>query len=358
MMFHASRVLILEPRVPSNKPATPEARARKPGPVNLRPAPATADPGLGARLESIRARVDEALNDWLPAENVAPEEIHRAMRFSLFGGGKRIRPAVALLTADALRGTPGDALGPADPALPAACALECVHTYSLVHDDLPAMDDDDLRRGRPTCHKVFGEATAILAGDALLTVAFEILARRAPPDLVAAFVRELAEGAGTQGMVGGQVLDMRAEAAAAKGRSRGKPPAPRRQDPAARNLLQTIHRWKTAALIRAAARMGAIAARANAMQIEAAGDYGLHLGLAFQVADDILDVEGSARDLGKTPGKDARKGKLTYPALYGLAASKTRAREFAAAATRALAAFPGGAPILAALADLVVTRKN
>ncbi len=337
---------------------------------------------LKALLESIRKRVDEALNDWLPAENVEPVEVHRAMRHSLFGGGKRIRPAIVLMTADAIRGGDGSggggpaaALGLVDPALPSACALECIHTYSLIHDDLPAMDDDDLRRGRPTCHKAFGEATAILAGDALLTIAFQILARRSPPDLVPGLVRELAEGAGTQGMVGGQVLDMRSEVQGpgAGVRVPTPPPAPkpratkakgkrkrtaRRWGAADAELLQIIHRWKTAALIRVSARMGAIAARADAEQIEAAGAYGLHLGLAFQVADDVLDVEGTAKALGKTPGKDAKAGKLTYPAVFGLKASKAKAREFAETAKQAVAAFPDGAPRLAELADLVVTRKS
>ena len=335
------------------------------------PAPAPRNPELAAQLESIRKRTDEALNDWLPAEDVEPVEVHKAMRYSLFGGGKRIRPAIVLLTADALRGACGDGLGLADPALPSACALECVHTYSLVHDDLPAMDDDDLRRGRPTCHKVFGEAMAILAGDALLTIAFQVLARRSPPDLVPALVRELAEGAGTQGMVGGQVLDMRSESRGPgtsvslpktthllKAADRRTPSAASAWGPGDAELLQVIHRWKTAALIRVAARMGAIAARADAEQIEAAGAYGLHLGLAFQVADDVLDVVGTAKDLGKTPGKDAKAGKLTYPAVFGLAASKTKAREFAETARKALAPFPGGAPALAALAELVVTRKS
>jgi geranylgeranyl diphosphate synthase type II len=224
------------------------------------------------------------------------------------------------------------------------------------------MDDDDLRRGRPTCHKVYGEATAILAGDALLTVAFEILARRSPPDLVGDLVRELAEGSGTVGMVGGQVLDMRSEATLAarkkKQALRGRRAAASPWGPADGGLLQNIHRWKTAALIRAAVRMGAISACASGVQLEAAGVYGLNLGLAFQVADDVLDVEGTAQSLGKTPGKDAKAGKLTYPAVYGLEAAKAKAREFADAAKAALAAFPGGAPMLAALADLVVTRKS
>jgi geranylgeranyl diphosphate synthase type II len=333
-----------------------------PVPTKKTPQPGTENPELGTRLESIRKLVDDTLNDWLPAENVEPVEVHRAMRHSLFGGGKRIRPALALLTADALSlptRNPEPETG--NPALPSACALECVHTYSLVHDDLPAMDDDDLRRGRPTCHVVFGEATAILAGDALLTVAFEILARRSPPDLVGDLVCELAEGSGTLGMVGGQVLDMRSEATLAARRKK----APRRGlaaaspwGPADGTLLQNIHRWKTAALIRAAVRMGAISACASSVQLEAAGAYGLNLGLAFQVADDVLDVEGTAKALGKTPGKDAKAGKLTYPAVYGLEAAKAKARAFADAAKAALAAFPGGAPMLAALADLVVTRKS
>jgi len=347
--------------VPPKKSAKLGTRDLKPETGN--PEPGTGNPELGTRLESIRHLVDDTLNDWLPAENVEPVEVHQAMRYSLFGGGKRVRPALALMTADALSyPTRNPEPETRNPALSSACALECVHTYSLVHDDLPAMDDDDLRRGRPTCHTVYGEATAILAGDALLTVAFEILARRSPPDLVGDLVRELAEGAGTLGMVGGQVLDMRSEATLAARKKqaarRGRRAAASPWGPADGALLQQIHRWKTAALIRAAVRMGAIAACASAVQLEAAGAYGLNLGLAFQVADDVLDVEGTAKSLGKTPGKDAKAGKLTYPAVYGLEAAKAKTRAFADAAKASLAAFPGGAPMLAALADMVVTRKS
>jgi geranylgeranyl diphosphate synthase type II len=325
---------------------------------------------LGAVLDRLRARVDARLGAWLPPASGEPVEVHRAMRYSLFGGGKRIRPALCLLAAGAARGEREERREKReerrgkreesleDTAMPAACALECVHTYSLIHDDLPAMDDDALRRGRPTCHVVFGEATAILAGDALLTVAFELLARRSPPDLVPDLVRELAEGAGTRGMVGGQVLDMRAEKEEEGREKREEREKRRGGGRRSEDLLKHIHRWKTAALIRAAARMGAIAARASAARLEAAGTYGLNLGLAFQVADDILDVTGTAEDLGKTPGKDAKSGKLTYPAVYGLEASHAKALAFASTAKRALSAFPGGAPRLAALADLVVSRKN
>jgi geranylgeranyl diphosphate synthase type II len=352
--------------LPKPKPSPKKARLAI-QPAGHGPEP----PDLGATLDAIRRRVDAALDAWLPAETAEPVEVHRAMRYSLFSGGKRIRPAVCLMMAEAAgkqqeerrekrgQGTgnreqeTGDrGQGTDTTALPAACALECIHTYSLIHDDLPAMDDDDLRRGRPTCHVVFGEAPAILAGDALLTLAFELLARRSPPDLVSALVAELAEGAGTQGMVGGQVLDMREEGNKKREEGRGN------RGQRAEDILHNIHRWKTAALIRAAARMGAIAGRATAAQLDAAGTYGLNLGLAFQVADDVLDVTGTARDLGKTPGKDAKAGKLTYPAVYGLEASKAKALAFAAEAKRALAAFPGGAPLLAALAELVVSRKN
>ncbi len=270
--------------------------------------------------------VDSALDRLVPPENTPPETIHRAMRYSLFAGGKRVRPVLCLAAADAVS---DDAPG----ALDAACALEMVHTYSLIHDDLPALDNDDFRRGRPTCHKQFGEAMAILAGDALLTRAFEVLDD-------ARLVHELATAAGTVGgMIGGQVADLEGE---------GQPPTA--------ELLETIHRAKTGALLRASVRMGAIAANATAEQLEALTCYGTHIGLAFQIVDDLLDVEQPSEKLGKTAGKDVQQHKITFPAVYGLEVSHRMAREERAAAHAALNGFGTRADRLRELADLIVER--
>jgi geranylgeranyl diphosphate synthase type II len=229
-------------------------------------------------------------------------------------GGKRLRPLVAMLAADACGADPVE-------ALPAACALEMVHTYSLVHDDLPAMDDDDLRRGRPTCHKAFDEATAVLAGDALLTLAFEVIARHTrPPEAAAACVRVLAEAAGPAGMVGGQMADLQAE-----GRPDGTPEA-----------LEAIHRRKTGALLRASLRMGAAVAGAPEPIVRALDAYGHALGLAFQIVDDLLDVEGDESKMGKRVQKDSDHGKWTYPGLLGIEGSRLRARQLAEEASEAL----------------------
>ena len=289
-------------------------------------------------LGEIAGTVEDALAGFLPAESDEPRELHRAMRYSTLGGGKRVRPALVLLGA-AMHGVPR-----AD-AMPVACAYECVHVYSLIHDDLPAMDDDDLRRGKPTSHKVFGEAMAILAGDALLTFAFE-LAARAKRSAVEV-VRDLAQMAGAAGMVGGQVLDVRNE---------GKTPERPTPDKA---TLERIHRWKTAALIRGAARAGALLAGADPAPLTR---YGEALGLAFQVVDDILDVEQTTEVLGKTAGKDAAAGKLTYPKLYGLDAAKAEARRLVDEAKGALAAAPAASEdareLLLELADLVRDRKK
>ncbi len=245
--------------------------------------------------------VDAALDRWVPAENEEPSKIHRAMRYSLFAGGKRIRPLLAIASAEAVSDVP---LGIES----CACALELIHTYSLIHDDLPALDNDDLRRGRPTCHKVFGDAMAILAGDALLTLAFEVLAKLegVGAERRIALVRELATAAGTVGgMIGGQVNDIEGE---------GKRPTVA--------LLESIHRAKTGALLRASVRMGAIYAGAGADRLAALTRFGEHIGLAFQIVDDILDVEQSSEALGKTAGKDAAQQKITFPAVL-------RRREFA-----------------------------
>ena len=278
-------------------------------------------------LHEQRTLIDAALDRLVPAEDVPPQTIHRAMRYSLFAGGKRVRPILCL---EAARAVADDAPG----AMEAACSLEMVHTYSLIHDDLPALDNDDFRRGRPTCHKQFGEAMAILAGDALLTRTFEVLDD-------ARLVRELATAAGTVGgMIGGQVADLEGEG----------------QTPTA-ELLESIHRAKTGALLRASTRMGAICAGADAAQLEALTCYGTHVGLAFQIVDDLLDVEQSSEALGKTAGKDAAQQKITFPAVYGLEASHRMAEDERAGAHAALEIFGSRADRLRDLADLIVRRK-
>jgi geranylgeranyl diphosphate synthase type II len=284
--------------------------------------------------------VNAALERWTPAETEPPETIHRAMRYSLFAGGKRIRPALCLAAAEAVTRDPD----PSPDALGAACALEMVHTYSLIHDDLPALDNDDLRRGRPTNHRVFGEAMAILAGDALLTLAFQVLAQL--PDVSrerrSALVEELAMAAGTRGgMIGGQVHDLEGE----------------RQTPAA-ELLDRIHRAKTGALLRASVRLGAIVAGADDRAYTALSLYGEHVGLAFQIVDDLLDVEQPSEALGKRSGKDAERHKITFPAVYGIEPSRGMARRELAAAHHALAPLGDEARRLHEIADLIVQRTS
>jgi len=280
--------------------------------------------------------VDAELDRLTPPETTPPETIHRAMRYSLFAGGKRIRPVLCL---EAARTVAGDMEG----AVTAACSLELIHTYSLIHDDLPALDDDDYRRGKLTNHKVFGDAMAILAGDALLTLAFQVLAELpAPADRKARLMAELATASGTVGgMIGGQVADLEGE---------GKPP-----DAA---LLESIHRAKTGALLRASLRMGAIYAGASDAQYAALSCYGEHIGLAFQIVDDILDVEETSEALGKTAGKDAAQHKITFPAVYGLEASRTMAEAECASAHGVLESFGARAARLHELADLIVRRKS
>lgn len=281
--------------------------------------------------------IDRVLNDWVPPETVEPPTIHRAMRYSLFAGGKRIRPVLCMAACDVLR---PDAAGVAD----AAVTLEMIHTYSLIHDDLPALDNDDLRRGQPTNHKVFGEAMAILAGDSLLTLAFQVLAslKHASAAVRSQLVLELASASGTvRGMIGGQVHDIEGEGMA----------------PTA-DLLEKIHRAKTGALLKASVRMGAIYAEASAQDLQALSDYGEHAGLAFQIVDDILDIEASSEALGKTAGKDIHQQKITFPAVYGLAESKRMAQEERQRAHAALAGFGTRAVRLLEIADLIVDRKS
>lgn len=257
-----------------------------------------------------------------------------AMRYALQGGGKRIRPVLCLATGEAAGAEPED-------LLPAAAAIELVHTFSLVHDDLPAMDDDDLRRGRPTNHKVFGEAMAILAGDAMLAMAFDVIARHAPPQVAAPMIRELAHATGPQGMIGGQVLDMAAENQAL-----------------AIEQLQDIHRRKTAALLVASCRLGAIAAGATSQQLDAVTLYGQHLGLAFQIVDDLLDITATPQQLGKATNKDAGKGKNTYPALLGIEGARQEAQRQLDAALQAIHPFGPAAAALRTLASFVVQRSS
>lgn len=280
--------------------------------------------------------IDLVLSQWVPSEAMEPVSIHKAMRYSLFAGGKRIRPILGIAAARAASDT-------VDGVENAVCSLELIHTYSLIHDDLPALDNDDLRRGRPTCHKVFGDAMAILAGDALLTLAFEVLSRlpMTSAEKKIRLVHELARASGTVGgMIGGQVNDIEGE----------------RQPPTA-HLLNSIHRAKTGALLRASVRMGAIYAGANEEELAALSEYGEHVGLAFQIVDDLLDVEESSEALGKTAGKDQAQQKITFPAVYGLERSHEMAEHERLAAHAALRMFDDRADRLRQIADFIVQRK-
>jgi len=284
--------------------------------------------------------VDEALDRYLPPADELPQSIHKSMRYSVFAGGKRVRPILLLAACDAVGGDIGN-------AMPAACAMEMIHTYSLIHDDLPAMDDDDFRRGNPTNHKVFGEAIAILAGDALLTEAFILLSN---PDYMAnkaaarllPVVHEISRCAGSRGMVGGQVVDMESE---------GKPDI----DLA---TVQYIHTRKTGALIKASVKAGAILGGADGARLDAVTRYGETIGLAFQIADDILDIEGTTEEIGKDAGSDEARGKATYPAVMGIAEAKRRAAELAEMALDALSVFDEKADPLREIARYVVYRKS
>jgi geranylgeranyl diphosphate synthase type II len=279
--------------------------------------------------------VDRALNRFLPKESVAPATIHKAMRYSLFAGGKRLRPILCLAAAEACGGK-------RDAALPYACAVECIHTYSLIHDDLPSMDNDDLRRGRPTCHKVFGDAIAILAGDALLTIAFEIATRATPVSRydLRDVMREITDAAGSRKLIAGQVADLEAE---------GKN--------LSREQVRSIHENKTAALLTASVRLGAMAANAGAKQLAAVTAFGRSLGLAFQVIDDILDVTQTSEKLGKSAGKDLAAKKATYPAVFGMEKSRSEARRLTARAHSALESLGEKSAVLRALADYLLARE-
>jgi geranylgeranyl diphosphate synthase type II len=287
-------------------------------------------------LTQARTLVDSQLDLLLPAESVSPTNIHAAIRWSVFAGGKRFRPALLLAVGETL-GAPRESL------LATACTLEMIHTYSLVHDDLPSMDNDDLRRGRPTCHVRFGEATAILAGDALLTLAFKTVAadEKLPATKRVRLISEIARAAGTpEGMVAGQAYDLEAEA---------------------RNVdadeLEKIHRLKTGALITAAARCGAIIADASPAALAATTDYASQLGLLFQITDDLLDVTATAEAIGKTPGKDARSRKATYPALHGIEATRNYLASTHAAACDPLGRIDRPTDLLRAIADFILERE-
>jgi geranylgeranyl pyrophosphate synthase len=310
---------------------------------------------LTSFLGSARTKVDEALGRYLPSPPACPAIVGEAMRYSVFAGGKRLRPILTLAAADAVRrstrggtGLSGDAL-----ALPAACAIELIHTYSLIHDDLPAMDNDTLRRGRPTLHVVYGDGVAILAGDGLQAEAFGLLAREPASDDDAMARRKLqvlaviAEAAGATGMVGGQAIDLQAA---------GQVPGHAAALDA--DSLPAMHARKTGAIIRAAGVSGAIMAGADQAAVSAIDRFGAEIGLAFQIVDDILDVEGSAEELGKTAGKDAAGTKPTYPALFGLERSRVLAADCIARARETLntAGLAGG--WLLPIADWVVSRRS
>jgi geranylgeranyl diphosphate synthase type II len=280
--------------------------------------------------------IDRALDRYLPKANTKPVTLHRAMRYSLFAGGKRLRPILCLAAAEACRGIIND-------ALPLACALECIHTYSLVHDDLPSMDNDDFRRGRPTCHKVFGEGIAVLAGDALLTIAFEIVSKAKPPPRydISLLLREIAVAAGSQKLIAGQVADLEAEGKNVK-----------------REQLQFIHENKTAAILKSSVRLGAMSANVDARKLSAIARFGQRLGLAFQIIDDILDVTQTSEILGKSAGKDVAAKKATYPAVIGLDRSRAEARRLTRQAHNALSVFTSSdAEPLHALANYLLERE-
>ena len=300
-------------------------------------------------LEDRRVLVDEALERYLPGAGDPPKEIHEAVRYSVFAGGKRLRPILILAATEAAGGQMEQALG-------AAAAIEMIHTYSLIHDDLPAMDDDDFRRGRLTCHKVYGEAMAILAGDALLTQAFILLSLALPgnqgescggahtqttAEARLRVIQEIAQAAGSKGMVGGQVVDMLHE-----DREVDLP------------TLQYLHMHKTGALIRGCLRVGGILASAGAEQLDALTQYGERIGLAFQIVDDILDLEGSLEALGKQAGSDLRKKKATFPALLGIEESRRWAHRLVSEAQQSLVVFGDRGAALSAIADFVVMRRR
>lgn len=285
-------------------------------------------------LKKKAAVVEEALERFLPSADTYPPLIHQAMRYSVLGGGKRLRPALVMASAEVVGGSSLD-------VLPAACALELIHAYSLVHDDLPAMDNDDYRRGKLTNHKVYGEAMALLAGDALLTLAFKLLAecKTSRPEDIVKIIHEVAVGAGTLGLIGGQVVDTFSAGEEINAAT-----------------LEYIHRHKTGAMYRISVRTGAILAGAGEEELAHLTEYAEYMGLAFQIKDDILDIEGDEKKLGKPVGSDIRNKKATYPALFGLEKSKEKARSAVESAKKALQSFGEEAHFLRSLVDYVIKR--
>ncbi|MFQ3670880.1 MAG: polyprenyl synthetase family protein [Verrucomicrobiia bacterium] len=281
-------------------------------------------------------KVEQALDRAIPPASAKPQTLHRAMRYSLFAGGKRLRPILCLAAAETISGSSTD-------AIPLACAVECIHTYSLIHDDLPCMDDDDLRRGKPTSHKVFGEGIAVLAGDALLTIAFELAAscRGWPRYSRADAVIELARASGSRQLVGGQVVDLECE---------GKKISPAD--------LRYIHERKTAALIASSIRLGAMSSNATPKELAALTEFGVSLGLAFQVIDDILDITQTSEQLGKSAGKDLKAEKATYPSILGMKKAQAEAQRLTTKAMSALAPFKKRADHLRAIANFLLSRQN
>jgi geranylgeranyl pyrophosphate synthase len=323
-------------RITENERVTDDERAVGASVEGVRSSEALAEE-VRVYASRVRSLVEAKLDEIVPAETEDPPSVHVAIRWSLFAPAKRFRPLLVFSTGEAFGASPARLIG-------TACAFELIHTYSLVHDDLPAMDDDELRRGRPTCHVRFGEAMAILAGDALQSLAFQTIAEDETLDahLRVRLVAELARAAGTPfGMVAGQAHDLDAEARLDVGGAE----------------LELIHRRKTGALIAAAARAGAFVAGANDAEVEAVSRYAHDLGLLFQITDDLLDVTASAADMGKTPGKDARAQKVTYPALYGIEAARELARRVYEEACAALDSIAGPTPMLRAVARLVLERR-
>jgi geranylgeranyl diphosphate synthase, type II len=287
-------------------------------------------------LERCTNAVNEALDEFLPKENAKPATIHKAMRYSLFAGGKRMRPALCLAAAEACGGKTRE-------AMPMACAVECIHTYSLIHDDLPAMDNDDFRRGKPTNHKVFGEGIAVLAGDALLTQAFEIAAQSKgwPRYSHQKIILELAQASGSLQLIAGQVADLEGE-----GKKISEPE------------LKYIHERKTSALLCCSVRLGGMSANCTPAQLKALTEFGYNVGLAFQVIDDILDITQTTEQLGKTAGKDTAAQKATYPSIVGLEKSRKIAEQLTAKAFASLRVFRGKAQALEALAEFLLKRDK
>jgi geranylgeranyl diphosphate synthase type II len=286
-----------------------------------------------------RTLVDLALQEYLPEMSGPKEELYRAMRYSLFAGGKRLRPILCIAAAEALGGGHED-------VMPVACAFEMIHTYSLIHDDLPAMDDDELRRGKPTNHMVFGEAMAILAGDALLTEAFRIMAspellKRAGPERFRKVIEMVASASGANGMVAGQALDIKAEG-----------------EKIETSLMEIIHENKTGALLKASVTTGAILGGGSDTEIESLEEYGKNIGLAFQISDDILDIEGDSKEMGKQTGVDVERGKNTYPSIYGMEKSKFMLKEIIDNAIDMLSAFKDRAEPLRQIAVYIIERKK